>query len=170
MASINDVNMADAGELQEGFKIAAPGEYTLYMEESGRNPTNANDGSELLYCKFIISGGEFDGVSVQHRFNLWNKSQQAVDIAKSEFRALCEACIGLPLVKDSSELHYKKFTGTLTVESSVSKKDGKEYKNNRLVFRKGSIRPLGPTATPQASSPVPPQASVGASGKPPWAK
>jgi hypothetical protein len=182
MAQMQDVDTSNAEELNEGFTVFPPGEYILYMEASERKATNAGDG-EYLSCTFTVAEGEFEGRKVFHMFNLWNKSQQATDIAKSQWKALCEAAVGQPNAPngDSSSLHFKKFLGTVGVDPA---KDNYAAKN-KLIFRKGTVKSIGGSAaqpavakpvaaTPQQNhqtAPDPAQA-VGASvgGRPAWAK
>lgn len=148
-----DIDTSDAGELNEGFEPFAPGEYTIYLENSERKATKNADG-EYLNCIFVVAEGENKDRKIFHMFNLWNKSQQAVEIAKSQFRALCEATVGQPNApgNDSASLHFKPFIATIVLKPA----EGNFKAKNEIAFRKGQIRPVGvyagagqPQAQPQ---------------------
>lgn len=181
MANLNDVDMTTAGELGEGFVAIPPGDYQVYMESSERKTTKNGDG-EYLECAIIVATGPHEGAKVFSRLNLWNPSAQAVEIAKSQWRALCEATLGQPfaLNNESSSLHNKMFIAEVA-NVPMNDKNPNSKRTNELVFRKGKIRGMGnnqklppqpqnapasqAAAQPVASAPV--QASV---GKPPWKK
>lgn len=143
MANLHDVDMSDAGELSEGFAPFPQGEYTFFMESSERRDTKAQDG-EYLSCVFVVVEGEYKDRKVFHMFNLWNKNQQAVEIAKQQWRALCEATLGQPSApgQDSSALHFKPFVGTINVKAA----EGNYPAKNEFVFRKGKIRSVAGNA------------------------
>lgn len=156
MAQLHDLDMSDAGELREGFEPFPPGEYELYLEESERKSTKANDG-EYLNCTFVVKNGEFANRKIFHMFNLWNKSPDSVKGAKADWRALCEATTGQPNAPggDSSNLHYKPFIGTVAIEpATIENINGvnvvKYPAKNKMVFRKGTIRSLAE----QGSAPI----------------
>lgn len=191
MANLHDVDMTDAGELSEGFAPFPQGEYTFFMESSERRETKAQDG-EYLTCVFVVAEGEYKDRKVFHMFNLWNKNQQAVEIAKQQWRALCEVTVGQPSApgNDSSALHFKPFVGTVNVKAA----DGNYAGKNEFVFRKGKIRsiagnvgtghaPMASAAAPQpmaqpavngAAAPVqtvaPAAAAPGVASRPAWAR
>ena len=146
MGNLNDVDMSDAGELSEGFSVFPPGEYTLYLESSERKLTNDGEG-EYLNCTFVVAEGEFKDRKIPFQmFNLWNKSQKTVEIAKQHWRALCEVTVGQSSApgQDSASLHFKPFIGTVEVEPAVmtdtEPKTVKYPAKNKLVFKKGKIR------------------------------
>lgn len=157
MANLNDVDTSEAKELGD-FSPMPPGEYTAYIEESERKMTKAGDG-QYLSTKWIISGGEHDGRKLFHNFNLWNKNEVAQNIAKSEWKAVCEATVGKPGVSDSEEVHYKKCIITLGLET-----DNKNAIRNKIVFSKDKIRALNAKPT-QAQKTASPSA---ANKKTPW--
>lgn len=178
MADLQGIDTTDAKDLFEGFPPMPPGDYTVYMEKSDWKDTKSG---KMLLCEFVVKGGEFDGRKVFHNLNLINSSQQAVDIAKSEWRAICEAAIGLPNApnNDSASLHFKPFIAAIDVETY--KKDAgtpneKEIAKNILVMKKGKIRKADGSA-PQAATSGPSPSAAATGGKatatatrPPWAK
>ena len=136
MAQLEDVDMSNAKELGDNSPFP-PGEYQAYIDDSERKTTKAGDG-ELLSTKWVIHGGEHEGRVIFHNFNLWNKNDVAVNIAKSEWRAVCEATVGKPGVSNSEDVHHKKCIVTVGLET-----DQKGQPRNVLVFRKDKIRAIG---------------------------
>ena len=144
-ADLNDVDTTEARELGDNSPFP-PGEYTAYIDESERKTTKAGDG-EYLSTKWIINGGEHDGRVIFHNFNLWNKNDVAVNIAKSEWRAVCEVTTGKPGVSNSEEVHHKKCIITVGLET-----DQKGQPRNTIVFRKDKIRAIGTSSSKPATT------------------
>lgn len=168
MADLHDIDTSNAEALRDGYTPVPPGDYTLLMESSDIEDAKT-EGNKFLKCVFNIIGCEYEGAKIIVRFNFWNSNQKAVDIAKSQWRALCEATLGQPnaLNGDSSSLHNKIFIGEV---SNVARADGKQnaagqvMRNNELVFNKGSIRsandvgnrpPVGSTAAAAKAAAAP---------------
>lgn len=150
MADLTDVNMLDAEGLRDGFEPLPPGEYQLFMESSDRVSTKAGDG-ELLKCVFIVGMGPHEGKKIFSNFNLWNKSTEAVRIAKSQWAAICFAALGQPpeMVRDSSMLNSKLFYAEI---SNVPHHNDPTKRSNEIVFSKGKIRSL--KEGPAGSQPI----------------
>ena len=144
MAELHDIDTTDAQELGEGFAPLPPGEYTAYVDASERKYTK-DGGGEYLATTWLIHGGEYEGRKVFCNFNLWNKNETAVSIAKSQWRAVCEATAGRPSISNSEEIHHKKCIITLELDQY------KDKINNKIVFKKDTIRPLGLAATVKAT-------------------
>lgn len=143
MANLGTLNMDDAKELGEGFRIIPPGEYQVIMENSEwRDTKSKKDGTsqnEFLECRLLIIDGEYEGSTVICRLNLRNENQTAVEIAKSQFRALCEATLGqpVPLNNDSSSLHSRPFFVFID-NVPMTKDDPNSKRSNEVKFSKGS--------------------------------
>ena len=183
MAHLGDVDFSNTGELMDGFEPFAPGDYVVQLESAERKVTKSGDG-EYLKCTFVVAEGVESGRKVFHQFNLWNKSEQARNIAKAELNAICLAALGqdAQTVKDSSLLEFKKFVAEVKY---VPEDKEKGYKaKNELVFRKGTIHAVGaaaPThsappaaqtqhAAPTQAASAPASAPAAAGGRPSWAK
>lgn len=64
------------------------GWYKVVISKSNIKPTNKGDGGYLdLVCQVI--DGQFTGRQVHWNLNLWNPSQQAVEIAYKQLSAIC---------------------------------------------------------------------------------
>lgn len=178
MALLSNIDMTDAQELGEGFRIVPPGEYQVYMESSDFKDTKAGTG-KYLECVLVVADGEYEGAKIFVRLNLINPNQQAVDIAKSQLRALCEAIVGQPFVNDSAMLHSRPFFALID-NVAMNKDDPNSKRSNEVVFRKGTIRSINSGAVPGlAAEPVQqkttapkvvatPAPVTPASGLPPW--
>lgn len=141
MASLEDIDMTDIKPAQD-FPVLPDGEYTMFLSKSEKKENSKKTG-HFLSLEFVVFGGEYDGAKIFHNLNLWNPSDIAVNIAKSEWLVLCQAIKGVPSVKDSSELHDKKFVGTLGIEErkdgSGNSHDPKRY-GNKLICKEGKVR------------------------------
>lgn len=174
MAELRNLDMNDAQELGEGFRIVPPGEYQLYIESSDIKNTKKGDGQYLELISVVVDE-EYKGAKIFTRLNLWNNSQQAVDIAKSQLRALCEAIVGQPFVNDSSMLHSRPFFALID-NVAMNKDDPNSKRSNELIFRKGSIRSINSNVVPVQAAVSQKQQEAKAEtvkagvGKPPWKK
>jgi hypothetical protein len=138
MARLDGIDTSTAEALREGFQPIPPGDYMLFMESSEKTETRDGNG-EYLKCVFVVANGEFEGAKITANFNFWNQNQKAVDIAKSQWRALCEAVLNQPTAinNESSSLHNKIFIGQV---SNKPRNDDATKRTNELVFLKGTIR------------------------------
>lgn len=140
MTDLTDLDMTTASELGDGFTPLPNGEYDAIVESSERKFTKSGDG-EYLQLVWAVVGGQHDGRKIWTRHNLWNKSQKASDIAKAEWRAICEATVDKPAVRDSAEVHSKKCIITVVIEKGQN-----DQPQNTIVFRKDKIRAYGSAA------------------------
>lgn len=69
------------------------GWYPANIIMTEQKPTKNNDGGYLEITN-RISTGQYAGRTLKDRLNLWNKSQQAVDIAYSQLSAITHATAG----------------------------------------------------------------------------
>lgn len=151
MARLDDIDTSDAADLSEGFEVFPPGDYTMYLESADWKATKAGDG-EFLNSVFVVAEGQYKDRKIFCRFNLKSKSPEAVDIAKSQWRALCEATVGQPNApgNDTSALYFKTFIGAVRIKPA----EGQWPASNEIVFRKGKIRPAGNNAPRMTSAPA----------------
>ena len=131
-----DLGGFDANKVPDSeFEALPAGEYRAVLIESNKKPTKAANG-HLLECKLQIIDGQFKNRTVFDRFNLWNASEKAREIAAQQFAKLCKA-VNVPAPKDSSELHMKPVLIKLAV---------KEYEGRESNEVKGYKAPLPQTA------------------------
>jgi len=92
-----------------GLDAIPAGKYRCVVTDSERKATKAGDGAYLQLKIQVVEGEHKDRVLFD-RLNLWNKNQQASQIAASQLSALCHAMGHLQAVSKSSDLHGKPFT------------------------------------------------------------
>lgn len=96
-------NAEDPVHEQRDFSPLPEGRYPAIIEASEIKETKARTG-QYMELTFQIIGEYFAGRKCWARLNLWNPSDQAVEIAKKEFASICKA-VGVMAPVDSSELH-----------------------------------------------------------------
>jgi hypothetical protein len=160
----------DANDVPERTEYTPlpPGQYTGMIVASELKPTKK--GGEMIELEIDIQDGEYSGRKLFERLNIKNDNQKAVDIA---FRTLGEICkaVGKTSIKDSDELHNKRFVLTVGVEPAKPyTKDGVEHAGSpQNSIKKYSAYSAGvPGAAPATS----PSSSGGVESKPsstpPW--
>lgn len=112
MTDLTDLGF-DANQEEEpmSFDALPAGKYPAIATEFEKKATKAGNGY-YLECIFTIldnSVSNTKGRKVWHRFNLWNPSSQAADIARRQFAALCRA-VDIPSPKQAEELLNKPLT------------------------------------------------------------
>lgn len=100
--AVIDFNSEDA-PATTGFDPIPSGDYEAVVTESDYKPTKAGTG-HYLKLTFEIIDGEFKGRKLWANFNLDNPNDEAVGIARSQLRQLCEA-VNVKHVKDTMQLH-----------------------------------------------------------------
>lgn len=145
MVDMRDVDTSDAAGLSEGFKAVPPGFYPLYMESSEKKDTKDGKGAYLACIFKVATLDEYEGASIFCNFNFWNENQKAVEIAKSSWRAICEAALGQPTAinNESASLHNKLFVAEISnvpaYNKDTKKNDHPTMRSNEIIFRKGTI-------------------------------
>lgn len=106
----------------------------------GSEPKQTQDKSGgYLEFEFEVMDGQFQGKHVWDRLNLWNNSEQAVEIAYRTLSAMCHAT-GVMQIQHSSQLHGAQ----LQLRAAYVPADGKYDEKNDV---KG-YRPYGTPITP----------------------
>lgn len=171
MAQMNDVNLNGVeASMDAGGPVIPNGKYRAVITHSERKKTSDQQ-SELLALKFTIQGGEYSGQSVTARLNLWNKSQQACNIAKAEYKYILDAMRIQP-PQDTQALHNLPLDITIVVEDYKKKNSNEMGKTNRIT----DYAPVGAVNTqnqqPQQQSQQPTQDQTGnaAPSTPPYAQ
>lgn len=142
---------ADEVAEREDFSPVPPGIYTGMITNSELKETNSKTGQYIL-LEIDIQGGEYEGRKLFERLNIKNDNQKAVDIA---FRTLGEIvkAVGKTTIKDTEELHNKKFTMEVRVEPAKPYvKDGVEQPGSPQNSIKKFLPVSGAVSTPKAGS------------------
>ena len=140
------------------------GEYLVSIVSSDEKQTKNKEGKFLELVLQIIDG-EHKGRKLWDRLNLWNKSQQAQQIASGTLSAICRA-VSVPEPQDSSQLHDKPLIAVVKC---------RKY-NDSITNEVKGYKPHGGDSysepAPQAQQPAaaaPQQPTIGnASSKAPW--
>lgn len=155
-----DLGMAfDANSVpeQQSFDTMPPGKYPVQIVQSEMRDTKSGAG-KYLWLELQVIDGSYTGRMLWDRLNLINPNQQAVDIAYQTLGAICKA-VGIPVCKDSEELHMKPMLANVKVKPAQGGYDA----NNEI---KG-YEPL-PSSRPAQQQHANTGAASGSS--PPWRK
>lgn len=103
-----DIGGFDANKVepQSVREIIPAGDYLAIIADSEKVETKARDGYMIKMKLQIIEEGQYKNRTLFDNLNLWNKSEQAVQIAQSTLSAICHA-VGVLQPKDTSQLHNK---------------------------------------------------------------
>lgn len=100
----------------QGVPSMPVGKHPVVIVDSEVAPTKDNTGGMLVLTLQIIDGPA-KGQKGSYRLNLYNQSQQAVEIAHRQLSAICHA-IGVFQVQDSQQLHNIPFVVEVTLQKS----------------------------------------------------
>lgn len=152
----NAFNTADVGD--DEFEIIQAGEYEAMIIESEMKATKDENGA-YVQLKIQLKNGRI----LFERLNIQNKNEKAVEIAYRTLKKICEA-VGKTSIKDTTELHNKRFIAVVEVEKGKPYvKDG-ETKEGRDQNRIKAYKQVGGGQAASAESPSTPAAS----NTPPW--
>lgn len=152
-------NTADVEDSE--FEPVQPGEYEAMILESEMKATNAGDGA-YIQMKIQLKNGRI----LFERLNIQNKNEQAVEIAYKTLKKICEA-VGKTSIRDTNELHNKRFIAVVTVEKGKPyTKDGvtKEGRDQNAIK---AYKPINGGAAESASGNAAPSTAP-ATNQPPW--
>jgi hypothetical protein len=155
MSNMADLNFnANEVDPSAGFGLIPRGDYDAVIVSSERKATKSGDGF-YLSLTFQIIAGEFQNRKLWSNLNLWNKNEQATQIARGDLSAICRS-VGVLTVKDSSELHNK----PLKISLAIKKNKQSDEDENRIVgYKARHAGPATATAAPTAAPAAAPAAS-----------
>jgi len=177
MAKLGTVVNADEIEERKGYEPLPPGVYTGMITESEMKPT-AN--GQMLVLSIEIQDEDFKGRKILERLNIEHSgkdtSAKTVEIAYQVLGEIIRA-VGKKTIKDSEELHNKRFDLKVKVDAP------KPYKDKQGVEQPGSaqnsVQKYGPVGSLESTPSAPKQVESGAEGdepakaksdKKPWQK
>ena len=163
-------NSADVPE-RDDFTPLTPGQYVGMITASELKDTQK--GGQMIVLEIDIQDGEFAGRKLFERLNIKNENPKAEIIA---FQTLSEVVksVGKTTIKDTEELHNKRFLINVVVEPAKPYKDketGEEKPGSPQNRIKKFLLYTGAVVTPKAQtsatvkSQEAPKAAVG-----PWKK
>lgn len=136
---------------QQGFATHPAGVFDATISNTMTKPVKDNPNAGMFVVEFTTQGGR-----IEHRYNLWNPNQQAVDIAQKELSALCYATgvFRLDFNNDGAALR-----GTRCKIDVQPQKDKQGQPNGYMeVFKVLDLQGNEPGRTP-SPAPAPQQAS-----------
>jgi hypothetical protein len=138
---------ANKVEPSKGFGLIPADDYDAIIATSEEKTTNAGDG-KYVSLTFQIISGEFQNRRLWLNLNLWNKSSEAVEIAKGQLSAICRA-VAVMTPQDTSELHDK------PMKITVGQRKNKQSGNIENVINGFKPRQAGPAQpVQQVNQPV----------------
>ncbi len=153
MASLGMTFDSSTVEVRNDFSPLPPGPQNLMITSSELKQTSK--GGEMIVLEIDVVDGEHQGRKLFERLNIKNDNQKAVDIA---FRTLAEIvkAVGKTTIKDTEELHNKRFVGVLSVEPAkpYTDKDGNQQAGSPQNSIKKFLPYGGAVSTPKATSPA----------------
>lgn len=125
---------------KQGFDAHPPGMFDFNISNTSIVPTKDNNGG-MFVIDFQTPAGK-----ITKRYNIWNQSQAAVDIANKELSALCHAT-GVFKVDWSNEgAALRGAVGRIEVGPQ---KNDEQYMEVKRVFDKNGNEPGRPNSAPQ---------------------
>lgn len=137
---------AESIEPSTGYDLIPPGDYAARIAAADRKSTKAGTG-EYIALEFEIVDPVCNGRKIWNNLNLWNQNPKAVEIAKSDFSAICRA-VGVLQVRDTSQIVDKILT--LTIGSKVRKDTGEAENVIKKYSPQGGGKPVATTGKPSA--------------------
>lgn len=104
---------------QREYTPIPDGDYALEVLESDVVETKSGMGLKLTYQ---VTEGDYEGRRIYGFMNIANESAQAQEIGQKELASLCRA-IGLPMIEDSEELHFKRFEAKIGMGKPSKEKE-----------------------------------------------
>lgn len=143
-------------------------QYKLMISKSNMKANKNNDGGFIVIDCPILEG-QFQGRTLQNRYNMWNKNPQAVEIAHKQFSALCHALNVLDVQsQDGAEDNYVPMLHNIPFLADVAV-DGEYNRITKVYDVNGNEPGAVPSGPPQGQPQQPPQAPPQAppQGQPP---
>ena len=163
MAFIGDFNAAEVDTTPNtDFSPLPQGEYVVIITNSEMKQNSKKNGEYLLVEMDVVEG-EYSNRKLFVYLNLKNPNEVAQKIGYQDLAKICKA-VGKEQIKDSSELHGKRFVAHVVVEQgSDYVKDGVTREGKPQNAVKGYSAWTGTKA--ESASPV-----AAAGGSKPWAR
>ena len=141
MGNLSDVNM-DGVQPAADYSPLPAGEYTAAITASEIKQTKDFTG-KYIKLEITIVDGQYKNRKLWQNLNLWNRSKEAVDMAKRELASIKKAT-GVTNPQDTSQLHGHPVIIKLGIKPAS---DGYDAQN--------VIKLWSPMATPEATPTAP---------------
>jgi hypothetical protein len=146
MADLPDVSGVDPNA--GSFPVLPRGQYPVHIYDSEKKTTSDGEGEYLRLYMEVIQGEHSGQKMAWCDLNLWNRSQQAVEIAQRQLAQICHATNTVG-ARDSAAFHHKAMIADVDVQPARNDpRTGKSY-GERNIYRR--FLPINGTAQPAAS-------------------
>ena len=146
MVRIDEFDFEVEGD--DSYALIPAGEFRAAVVDSDQRQTKSGDGM-YLRLTFEITDGQYKGRRLWENYNLWNKSDVAVKIAKESLAKLIRAC-GKKSVVETTELHGVPVTIVTKLQSNNMTGDPetkiKGYKSCSPIMPNTEERPAVPSS------------------------
>lgn len=132
------------------FESLPPGDYLTQIIESEVKPTKKKDGKQLILV-FEVIAGSMERRRHWERLNIENPNPKAQTIAHQALAQLGNA-VGVPIINDSEELHFKPVTIRLKVKKNDDSQYGDQVQISKYIAVNGGGLPAG-KSQPSRSEP-----------------
>lgn len=122
-----DATQYDPTQTSGGLPV---GKHKVIIEKSEIKTTKAGDGG-YLQVEMKVVEGPAAGATGANRYNIYNPSQEAKDIAHRQLSALCH-CIGVYNIQDTTQLHGIPFIVDVALQGGEGGEKG--YTEVKKVF------------------------------------
>lgn len=132
------------------FESLPPGDYLAQIIESEVKPTKKGDGKQLVLV-FEVIAGSMERRRHWERLNIDNPNPKAQTIAHQALAQLGNA-VGVPIISDSEQLHFKPVTIRLKAKKDDSGNFGDQVQVGKYIAVNGGGVPAN-KAQPSRSEP-----------------
>lgn len=158
-----DFDPTSVPEDERNFDVLPAGDYQLQVIDSEVIALRSGNG-DMLKLTLEVLDGPFANRKVWDNLNIRHTNAQAQSIAQRALADLCLA-VGVQGLRNSEDLHFKPFVGTLKVEPP---KDGYDAQNRVKKYKpRGGVAPTSRPAPTQAARPAAQPAQAGGT-RAPW--
>ena len=139
------------------FGVIPAGEYPMQIVKSERKPTKKQTG-DMLVLEMEVIQGDHKGRRLWVNLNLWNRNQDACEIASRELATISRAVGFDGPPGESEKLHRIPFIGKVKVKpASGQYKEGNELKGYKSYKAEGAISSSAASSVPSpgVKNPIP---------------
>lgn len=140
-----DISSYETQKPVSAFDPLPKGDYHAIITSSTLKDTKSGTGQYIELVMQVIEG-EHSGRKLWERLNVVNQNKQAEDIARSQLKAMSEAC-EVNNLRDTEQLHDIPFVVSLEI-------DRKDPTRNRIMGYKSAKAGVALKPTPQQAAPV----------------
>jgi hypothetical protein len=142
-----DATSYDEPVTKSSFDPLPPGDYTAIIADSDMKDTKAGTGKYIELTINIVEG-EYEGRRLWERLNVYNPSEQAERIARSQLNNLSNA-VGKPGASDTESLHDIPFIISLDIDRRDTTRNKVMGYSPAGKARSVAAKPSAPASAPK---------------------